>query len=260
MSIREKIFQAALELAAERPVDQITFTDIAQAAGVHWTTVRRHLGSKQDMRAFLAEKQAELGQSNADTRTRLLDAATRVFAKYGYAEATLDQVAAEAGMTKGAVYWHFSGKSDLFLALCERSLVQQLQVLPNQAESVVSSSNRVDALSSWLLSQFEQCLEKPEKPMLFFEFLTCSRDPAIREKLSQTYNKMFDVTGAILQGLQARGLVADDVDPRALAIIFHSLVNGMIQTWLVDPASVQFDKLVHDVSRVLWFGLEPNRK
>ncbi|MGM1019086.1 MAG: TetR family transcriptional regulator [Bacillota bacterium] len=56
------------------------------------------------MRALWAEKQEASGRSNTDTQTRILDASMRIFAKYGYAEATLNDVAAEAGMTKGAVY------------------------------------------------------------------------------------------------------------------------------------------------------------
>src|SRR5439155_593917 len=50
------------------------------------------------------------------TRAELLDAAARVFARRGYHGATLDEIAAEAGFTSGAVYSNFSGKEDLFLA------------------------------------------------------------------------------------------------------------------------------------------------
>lgn len=54
------------------------------------------------------------------TIASLLKAARRLFVERGYAETTLDQVAAAAGVTKGAVYHHFSGKRDLFRAVYER--------------------------------------------------------------------------------------------------------------------------------------------
>ena len=59
---------------------------------------------------------AEVAQ---DTRKRLLDAAQHTFVDLGYQAATLDHIAAEAGFTKGAVYWHFPTKQALFLALLE---------------------------------------------------------------------------------------------------------------------------------------------
>src|SRR5262245_22594995 len=56
----------------------------------------------------------------AATREKLLDAAAGVFREHGVAHSTLAEVAAAAGMTRGAVYWHFRDKAHLFDALCER--------------------------------------------------------------------------------------------------------------------------------------------
>jgi len=57
----------------------------------------------------------------AITREQLLDEAERVFRARGVAGSTLAQVAAEAGVTRGAVYWHFRDKADLYAAMCERA-------------------------------------------------------------------------------------------------------------------------------------------
>ena len=54
-----------------------------------------------------------------ETRGELIDAAAKVFARRGFHGASLDQIAAEAGYSTGAIYWHFSGKDDLFLAVYE---------------------------------------------------------------------------------------------------------------------------------------------
>src|SRR5271167_1311676 len=57
----------------------------------------------------------------ADTRERLLDAAEAVFCAHGVAKTSLTTVAAAAGVTRGAVYWHFKDKADLFAAMCQRA-------------------------------------------------------------------------------------------------------------------------------------------
>ncbi|HEV7936694.1 MAG TPA: TetR/AcrR family transcriptional regulator [Solirubrobacteraceae bacterium] len=65
-------------------------------------------------------------ERRAQTRARLLDAAAQVYARRGFAGATLDEVAAEAGFTKGAVYGHFGSKENLLLALVEEHLAGQI--------------------------------------------------------------------------------------------------------------------------------------
>src|SRR3954454_25281224 len=62
----------------------------------------------------------------ARTRAALLDAAARVYARRGFAGATLDEVAEEAGFTKGAIYAHFGSKDDLLRALMEEYLAAEV--------------------------------------------------------------------------------------------------------------------------------------
>src|SRR5436305_15217196 len=57
-----------------------------------------------------------------EARDELLDAALRVFARRGYRQASVDEIAAEAGYSKGALYWHFPGKHELFVALIDERI------------------------------------------------------------------------------------------------------------------------------------------
>lgn len=65
-------------------------------------------------------------ERRAQTRTALLDAAEQLWAKHGIRGASLDEIAAQAGMTKGAVYSNFTGKTDLILALLDRHVQLEL--------------------------------------------------------------------------------------------------------------------------------------
>ena len=62
------------------------------------------------------------------SRDAILDAALRCFAKRGYHETSVDDIAARARLSKGAIYWHFEGKRELFLALMDRALVHDLEL------------------------------------------------------------------------------------------------------------------------------------
>ena len=81
-----------------------------------------------------------------ETRARLLDAAQEVFLRDGYESAQLDEIAATAGRSKGAVYTHFKSKEDLFLALYEhrtRSYIDRL------TKSLQSCANRKESLEAF---------------------------------------------------------------------------------------------------------------
>jgi AcrR family transcriptional regulator len=259
LNVRDKVLKAGERLAESKPFDQITFAEIAQEAGVHWTAVRRHLGDKQEMRSWLQEKQTEHDGSLTDTRTRILDAAAKMFAEQGYANASLEKVASAAGLTKGAVYWHFSSKQDLFLAILEHSLNQQLRLLPGQIEHVLEANDPETALSLWLQSQFD-CLDGGEAgAMLIFEFVTSSREPEVREKLQAIYGKMLDTVAVFLTGMQKKGTIAEGLDPQYIGIMVSALNKGILMEWLIDPKRCQLQPLIQTVSKVLWRGLAPKK-
>src|SRR5213082_1126530 len=73
-------------------------------------------GARVDQRTRAARAQGR------EARDELLAAALRVFARRGYREAGVDEIAAEAGYSKGALYWHFSGKQELLVALIDERI------------------------------------------------------------------------------------------------------------------------------------------
>lgn len=255
MSNYDKIMQVVEELASQYPIDQISYSSIAEKADVHWTTVRRHVGSKEDLQKLLSQKRPEQGMLHADTRTRVMDAAIKVFATHGYSGATMDQVAVEAGQTKSVVYWHFTNKNDLYLAICERNLKQQSASLPQQIQGIVQSEDRVKALAAWLQGQLAECTVMPRKPLLFVDFYTSSRDSDVREKVRGLFEKFYEEITRLFQALQGQGLIRKDIKAESLAIFVQTVLNGIILSWLMAPKDMRIDKFAHDSAQLLWSSL-----
>src|SRR3954463_2660608 len=80
--------------------------------------VARTHSPRTDMRTKAARAEGR------DTRRELLEAGLAVFAERGYRDASVDEVAERAGYSKGALYWHFSSKDDLFYALLEERILK----------------------------------------------------------------------------------------------------------------------------------------
>lgn len=255
-NLHDKILAAARELATRRPVDQLTVTAIARAAGVSRRSVYRHVGAEGQIKELLAQEQPGEEQPNRDTRSLLLAAAEQVFAGYGYAGTTLDQVAAAAGLTKGAVYWHFASKSDLFLALLEQRLHQQLAGAMELARTAAAAPNPEEGLSALLAATLGQCSVDPAWPRLFLEFLSQSREPDVQARLAGFDQQFQTAIGDLIREFQDRGIVARDLDPFKLAVLFNAICNGLVQTWLIAPD--QFDAAIWapQLARILWRGIQ----
>lgn len=258
MSSYEHIVQIARKLAAERPAERLTYADIAAAAGVHWTTVRRHLGDKRNMQDLLAEDAAarDAERTKPETRQRILDSARHIFAEHGYAAANLDSIAAKAGMTKGAVYWHFSSKQDLFFGLLQSELEQMQALLPREARHLTETdSDPADTAARMLRSRFPVQGSDVGSAYLFFEFLTASRDPEVKQQLQAAYTRIWDLAEAHIVQLQQEGIIAPDVPSENLAIMLQSLIHGILASWIIDPNRIEFDRIVPSITRILWNGI-----
>src|ERR1700728_3407945 len=118
------------------------------------------------------------------TRDVLLQAAAQVFAERGFHGASLDEVAAAAGFTKGAVYSNFKSKDDLFLALLEASYARELEEIHRTIEgSEVPPQERLSDFVSLVRNGLDQTA--PDSfATLYLEFsLYAMRNPAARERL-----------------------------------------------------------------------------
>src|SRR5881227_3486389 len=103
------------------------------------------------------------------TRWLLLGAAARVFARRGYHVATLEEVAAEAGFTKGAVYSNFESKEALFLALVDQEIAKRVR----EIGTVVEAGASPEAIEREAERQFQRFIrEESHWPLLFYEFFS----------------------------------------------------------------------------------------
>jgi AcrR family transcriptional regulator len=188
------------------------------------------------------------------TRERLLDAATRVFARRGFASATLDEVAEAAGFTKGAVYSNFESKSDLFIALAERRIQDQTEV----AASWLDGLDLADAARTAARRDGPGSRVDVDWMALACEFWLYARhDDRAREAMARRYETARSLSAQMLAAKYAEAGIEPPVPARDLAIAIEALGVGMLFQHAVDPAGVSMDLLAAMVSRILGLPPEP---
>ncbi|HWE67721.1 MAG TPA: TetR/AcrR family transcriptional regulator [Acidimicrobiales bacterium] len=161
------------------------------------------------------------------TRDYLLQAAAQVFAERGYYAASLDEVAAAAGYTKGAVYSNFKNKEDLFLALIESMYAREVAALKETLEdSDIPPERRLGDFVGLIRRELDQV---PDNwGALYLEFsLYAMRNPEVRDRLNQLENMDIEViTGLIEEGSQRLG-VDPSRDSANAARIVVALFRGL---------------------------------
>ena len=128
-------------------------------------------------------------QSAALTRSRLLGAAERVFFERGFHGASLEAVAEEAGLTKGAVYSRFENKADLFLAYQEERNEQTIARVARRVEELGPGDRPVDVIvEHWT----NRLLRDPlERSLLVIEFwASACRDPEVHRQFSDQHERV----------------------------------------------------------------------
>jgi AcrR family transcriptional regulator len=178
------------------------------------------------------------------TRERLLDAAAEVFAKRGFETATLDEVAAAAGYTKGAVYSNFTNKVELLVALIERRVEVQSAQYSQRFEG-----QDIDSLARVLLEP-ANCIDDAEKQflMLYAEFwLHSMRDDRTRALMAEQYEvaRTF-VAGMLTASGYGKPGREQKLGARDMAIVIEALGTGIALQAAIDPDGVRLG-LVADV-------------
>jgi AcrR family transcriptional regulator len=173
----------------------------------------------------------------AMTREHLMEAAAIVFARDGFHGATLDEVAATAGFTKGAVYSNFKSKDDLFLALLDDRIDRQFavvtEVLDEGPDDIEEDLTRIRALFRGPFFWSD------EMGVLYLEFvLYAMRNPAAQKKLAASAER----SRARIQELIEHAFEVLGKRPRyptrELAEISHALFEGLSIDRLIDPSAV----------------------
>jgi AcrR family transcriptional regulator len=197
-----------------------------------------------------APRRSRREERKEETREELVAAAAKVFARRGFHGASIQEIAQEAGYSTGAIYWHFDGKDDLFLAVYESyatTRVREFEEIHARAEGEFSQRARGYA-DQWMA----RLRRDPEFMVLALEFLVHAwREPKLREAFGHRVAAGRLALARILgEAAQERG-VELPMPAEDLATILRELGSGLGLAKLADPDAFP-DELFGDFVEVFF--------
>lgn len=198
-----------------------------------------------------------------ETRNKLLDSAENLFQAQGVSRTTLQDIALNAGATRGAVYWHFKDKAELFDAMMERvtlPLESYFSHPPGPEETRSDSGTQAFLhMRGAILKALHQIVNDPQTRRVLeiatqkVEYIEGIRNIRLRHltacngflyRVTQgldTASRQIDLTMPVPSALAARGL--------------HALIDGLIQNWLLDPQAFDLSEAGQSTMDIYLKGL-----
>lgn len=178
-----------------------------------------------------------------ETRHRILDAAEAVFHARGVARPSLADIAEAAGVTRGAIYWHFKNKSDLFAAMCDRVH------LPVEAlcepERIARQEDPLGGVRDICAFVFRQTVINPQWRRVFeIVFHKCEMvedNGAILERQRESHAQGLVKIREHLRLATERGQLPAELDLDLAVNAFHAAIGGVLAHWLFAPTDFDLD-------------------
>ncbi|QTF93888.1 TetR family transcriptional regulator [Halomonas sp. BM-2019] len=169
----------------------------------------------------------------AATREALLDAAEEVFLEKGVARTSLEQIARHAGMTRGAVYWHFKNKADLFQSMLNR-VRMPFQELVEEIGDPGLAEAPLEAIRLACRSGFER-LERPRYRRVHAILIHHCEVFGDIDPLAMQNEMAEESCGALRDYLESAarlGQLREDLPPGLAAKLLQSMLGGLFHDWL----------------------------
>lgn len=171
------------------------------------------------------------------TRNQIIDTAERSFNAKGVTRTSLADIADAAGVTRGAIYWHFKNKADLFQAMVDRvALPMEEMVRAAGDEAAEDPLQRVRAACVYVL---RKTASDPQlRRVLEIAFFKCEIDEDIKQLVGRQMEcrcEGMEMFQKALRNAMRRGQLPKHVDVRAATIGLMAFIDGLLYNWLLQP-------------------------
>lgn len=185
---------------------------------------------------------------------QILDAATRVFARLGFHQARMEDIAEESRLSKGTLYLYFKSKDDLIAALLRRIFGRELHEVRAMLTVDAPARDRILQITQQMTREAERL--SILLPIWFEFYAVAARQRAVRQFLKNYLAEYRELFAALIQQGIARGEFRL-VDPAEMATTVIALYEGLVLVWALDPDTVQIGKVGASAVEVFLDGLRP---
>lgn len=175
-----------------------------------------------------------------ETRNRILDAAEQVFHDKGVSRTSLADIAAAAGVTRGAIYWHFANKGELFTAMFDRVLLPLDELAAERGQPVDPLRGLADKLKWCLRAVTTDPRRRRVFDILFLKCEFVDEMGPVKARHQTSMEEGIGKIGADLRLAVEIGQLPPDLDTQRAALFVHAFIGGCLRDALMMPPSIDY--------------------
>lgn len=168
-------------------------------------------------------------RKNTEKYYKIIDAATKIFAKKGFHQARISEIAREAQIADGTIYIYFENKDDILISLFEE---QMNAVLDNMVEKISEQNNPIKKLEKFALTHL-QLIEQNKNLAEIIQVEIRQSSKFMKEYKNEKFTQYLDLVGKIIQEGQENGVFKKEVIPGVAKRAFFGALDEMSRFWVL---------------------------
>ena len=178
------------------------------------------------------------------TREDIIVACLQLFARRGFHNTSISDIANSAGITKGAIYWHFENKEALFAAILDKEKHNWQRLVRQHVDEVADVRDKIDQL----IENFYLLLVQDPDISIFLQRITLEPDGKYSDLLSEAFERTADFIAKIFQQGKESGMFKLDIDAKLIAYTIICSLAGAHAQCLTNK-SLSLHALVEEIKR-----------
>jgi TetR/AcrR family fatty acid metabolism transcriptional regulator len=183
---------------------------------------------------------------------KILEAATRVFAREGFHNAKIEDVAKEAGVAHGTVYLYFGGKDDLLISIFRGNLEELVEYVGSEVEKETNAEDKLRRMISLQIELIETNSELAE--LMLVEFPQTGK--FLNNSVIHDLAAYIDMIANILKEGVSEGAFDDSIDVNMVATVIYSGIQGIATRWILEEMRYPLNKVANEISEVFLSGIK----
>jgi len=176
-------------------------------------------------------------EESEQTRRQIIAAARQVFARQGVRRTTLEEIARAAGVTRGAIYWHFAGKTDLFYAMREQVSLPTIDT--GFAAAAADGADPLGSAERYLKGVVASLDDRAARDTFGIMVFKCEYVGELERELDRQRSRCTELTGKLAQiyrRAKRAGQLRHGLAPATAALATCGFLIGLVRLWLMDGA------------------------
>ena len=189
----------------------------------------------------------------AERKSQIMDAAMKIITRKGFSNTRMDDIVQEAGLSKGAIYHHYQGKKDIFLALIGHWETQTFPDFYSRNGKERSAANTIKDFASEVIKVFKSRSHVFQAEVEFWAL--ANQDDEVRKRSQELYEKIINLFElVIIKGIREKEFIK--VDTRITAIYILSVFQGINWFCIFKDKQINAEDYIQKSIKLILTGLK----